>query len=155
MGEELYSYDAFISYRRSDGARFARRLRDQLRTFRLSGKLAAGRREPLSIYLDTIYERATNDFFDQTIVPALRHSKHLIVIHTPSTLQPRSDGSKNWVVREIEFFRTLPQSSNVSIALPKGNYAGPLAANLHNDFPNLQRVNLKEGMIFSGREREG
>lgn len=136
--------DAFITYRRFDGEIIARRLRRRLLDYRLPKSL----REklplrPLTIYLDRLYERATNDFFEETIVPALRDSKHLIVVQTPAALLSRSDGERNWVVREIETFRELPQRNKISVALAAGSIDDPLPANLHQTLPNIERVDIR------------
>jgi hypothetical protein len=58
-------YDAFISYRRADAGWHARTLRQRLLDIRIPREIATvvpDRR--LRIYLDQIYERATDDFFD-------------------------------------------------------------------------------------------
>ncbi|HEX7186235.1 MAG TPA: hypothetical protein VF756_30700 [Thermoanaerobaculia bacterium] len=105
----------------------------------------------LDIYLDTIYEQANEDFFKKTIMPALLASRRLIVVHTPNALKAQKDGSANWLVREIEFFRTLPQRENISIALAKGNGA-ELPAKLHIYFPNIEIVDLRRLGLLNGRE---
>ncbi len=136
--------DAFISYRRLDGAIAARRLRRRLLDYRFPRPLRDKQPfRPLTIYLDVLYERATNDFFEETIAPALRDSKHLIVIQTPAALRPRSDGQKNWVVREIELFRELPQRNEISVGLAAGSVDDPLPANLHQTLPNIERVDIR------------
>jgi WD40 repeat protein/TPR repeat protein len=138
------SFDAFVSYRRVDGLRYADSLRRRLRDFQLPPELATEtRRRPLEIYIDRIYEAAEEDFFEKTIKPALRLSRHLIVVQTPAVLQPRVDGTKNWVDREIEFFRTLPQGRNVSVALAKGSFADPLPDSIRADFENIERVDIR------------
>src|SRR4051794_4129690 len=97
-----HKYDAFISYRRADGRRYAVALRRALLDFRFPRGFDDAPRRRLAVYLDTIYERATNDFFEETIQPALRTSAHLIVVRTPRAIQARADGQPNWVEREIE-----------------------------------------------------
>jgi hypothetical protein len=109
-----------------------------------------GRGEPLKIYLDTVYERATEDFFEQTIQAALRKSKHLIVVLTPATLALRNDGSKNWVVREIEYFESLPQGRNLSVAISEGDIDSALPAELHSRYPNIQKVDIREFRRWAG-----
>lgn len=148
--------DAFISYRRLNGAIAARRLRRRLLDYRfprpLREKLTF---RPLTIYLDSLYERATNDFFKATIVPALRDSKHLIVVQTPAALRPRPDGQKNWVVREIETFRALPQRDEISVALAAGTTDDPLPADLHETLPNIERVDIRRlgALGFGARDQ--
>jgi len=143
-------FDAFISYRRLDGSGLAIQLRNRLRNYRLPTSLA-GNSKPrkLAIFLDTIYERATDDFFETEIKPALTASRHLIVVRTPSTLEPRADGSPNWVEQEIAYFRTLSQGKNISIALGEGTFADPLPGQLHIALPNIERVDLRR----AGRSR--
>lgn len=152
-----YKFDAFISYRRSDGGIFARRLRRRLLDYRLPKSLREEpSAQPLSIYLDTIYEQATEDFFENTIKPALRDSRRLIVVQTPRTLEPRSNGKKNWQVREIEVFRELPQGSNVSVALVQGDFNTPLPAALREDFPNIEVVDCRQSSLlfpWDGRDQ--
>ncbi|HEY6139334.1 MAG TPA: hypothetical protein VI670_16345 [Thermoanaerobaculia bacterium] len=106
-------HDAFISYRRSEGSGVAQRLRNALRNYRLPKPLRTDERR-LSIYLDTVFERADTDFFEKTIKPALQESRYLIVIMTPHILD-QVEGS-SWVMREIEYFRTLPQGNNIIFA---------------------------------------
>jgi WD40 repeat protein len=135
-------YDAFISYRRADGGFWAWRLRRRLKGFRLPTLIAQTTR-PLQIYLDKIYARADDDFFERTIKPALQKSRHLIVVQTQAASLPRSDGSKNWVVREIEYFRSLEQGDNISIALAQGSTDDPLPADLHRTLTNIERVDIR------------
>ena len=102
MAEDKPQFDAFISYRRIDGALLARRLRRELLDYRLPPELTEGRpQKNLSIYIDRIYERADESFFEDTIQPALEGSKMFILVQSPKALAPRSDGQPNWVVREI------------------------------------------------------
>jgi hypothetical protein len=152
LDSPAYTFDAFVSYRRSDGTRAARRLRRRLRDFRLPTSIRRSRpTRSLSIYLDTIYERAEPDFFEETIKPALRASKHLIVVQTPNASKRRTDGRPNWVEREIEFFRTLPQRNNISVALAKGTIDDPLPFGLERTFPNIERVDVRELASLGGR----
>jgi len=82
-------YDAFISYRRSDGATIARWLRRRLQDYTLPPRIAEGRKR-LSVYLDTAFERANEDFWSNNIEPALKASRYLVVVATPNALQPRA-----------------------------------------------------------------
>jgi hypothetical protein len=111
------SFDAFISYRRSDGASFARRLRRALREFR-PPKSIRGSSAPLGIYLDTMYERATNDFYEGVTRPALVGSRYLIVVATPDAAG-RGSGSPDWMRREIDDFEAGPNAGNVIAVLAK------------------------------------
>jgi formylglycine-generating enzyme required for sulfatase activity len=139
-----FEYDAFISYRRSDGRSVARWLRSALLHYRLPQQLIADPSRKLSIYLDTIFERATEDFFENNIKPALLHSRWLIVIATPNALNARPDGSPNWVEREIEIFSRTPHGQNVLIATTTANLSSPLPAKLHERFPNAEVVSLRD-----------
>src|SRR4030095_8264019 len=87
-----YDYDAFISYRGKDARHVARWLRRQLIQYRVPAELlATAARRPLKVYLDEMYERATEDFFTRTITPNLEKSRYLIVIGTPGALERRDD----------------------------------------------------------------
>jgi hypothetical protein len=108
-----FEYDAFISYRRSDGSLAARWLRSALLRYRLPRQLRTEPSRKLSVYLDTSFERATEDFFENNIKPALLHSRWLIVIATPNAVNPRPDGSPNWVEREIDVFSKTPHGQNI------------------------------------------
>jgi WD40 repeat protein len=141
--------DAFVSYRRLDGSLFARRLRRRLLDYRFPRPLRDNLpQRRLSIYIDKIYERADEDFFSGQIEPALRDSKHLIIVQTPAALVKRHDGSPNWVEREVAFFRTLPQRDNVSVALARGGVDEPLPAGLHETLPNIERVDIRRLGMF-------
>jgi WD40 repeat protein len=97
----------------------------------------------LAIYLDTIYERATHDFFQHTIQPALRDSAHLIVVRTPAALRRRDDGEPNWVEREIDYFRELPQRDQISAAVAIGEITDPRPAKLHDRLRNIEVVDIR------------
>jgi len=139
-----FEHDAFISYRRSDGAAAARWLRRALLRYRLPKNLRATSPKRLSVYLDTIYEKATEDFFEKNIKPSLEHSRYLIVIVTPDSLKQRDDGKPNWVEREIETFRQTPQGRNIMVARVKGEVDDPLPGNLAQLFPNIEIVKLHD-----------
>jgi len=103
-------YDAFISYRRSDGSRVARWLRRELESFRPPRALRDRFGRKLAIYLDTAYERGTSDFYEQSILPALLNSRYLIVIATPEAVG-LSAGSDDWIAREIADFSSGPNAN--------------------------------------------
>jgi WD40 repeat protein len=140
--EQDYLYDAFISYRRSDGAKIANWLRRRLQDYKLPPKIAEGRRK-LRVYLDTAFERANEDFWANNIEPALRTSRYLVVVATPDTLQPRADGDQNWVEREIDFFLGLPQGKNVLVVRAKGEFAAEIPARLAQRYPNITIVDMR------------
>ncbi|MEM8814584.1 MAG: hypothetical protein AAGE85_02095, partial [Pseudomonadota bacterium] len=136
------SYDTFISYRRSDGRRIARRLRDRLVSYSLPKGLSANDRR-LTAYLDEVYEVATEDFFENTIKPALAASRSLVVIQTPDAALKRPDGEENWVEREIEYFRSLPGDRPIWVALGAGDFGDPLPGRLQERQPNVERVDVR------------
>ena len=144
-----HPHDAFISYRRTDGSRHARKLRRRLLDFKvpahLKGPNAPGK---LDVYLDTIYEKADEDFFRDTIQPALDASRLLIVVQTPSILLPRSNGQANWLVREVEYYRSKKPAGPVAVGLAKGGFDDPLPADLHAHFANLERVDIRRITSF-------
>jgi hypothetical protein len=138
--ESTFRYDAFVSYRRSDGAPFAHRLRHRLQDYTLPRGFKT---RALRIYVDSVYEQATADFFENTIQPALAASKYLIVIQTPGAAAPRQDGSENWVAAEIRYFRSLPQGRNIWVGLAAGDFSHPLPGDIDKDYPNIERVDLR------------
>ena len=136
------AHDVFISYRRSDGARAARRLRERLLRYSLpEGIRGLGR--PLSVYLDEVYEHATEDFFEDTIKPALRRSSSMIVVQTPDAAEARTDGTENWVAREIRYFRSLPDRRRLWVAIARGGFDDPLPADIDAEMPHLERVDIR------------
>ena len=153
MEPESFTFDAFISYRRSDGAPFATRLRRKLLEYTPPEEIKARLpRTGLSIYLDEIYERATEDFFENTIKPALRASRRLIVVRTPDAVAPKAPGEPDWILKEIEYFRTLPQGRNLCIALAKGEMHSPMPGNLKADFPNIEIIDIRKlGALTRGQ----
>lgn len=141
-----FEHDAFISYRRFDGSLYAHRLRKRLLAYRFPAELRDKLpQRPLSIYIDKIYERTTPDFFEKEIEPALRVSKHLIIVQTPAALEKGT-----WVEREVAFFRTLPQGDNISVALAHGRIDDPLPAALHEQLPNVERVDVRRLLFGIG-----
>jgi hypothetical protein len=111
-----YGYDAFISYRPKDGATLAGWLRRRLQHFRVpkevyetlsAEKRALHDRRP-RIWLDTAYEKSSDDFLIDKIFPALDGSARLIVVSSPSAFDPLGSGAgterPNWLEREIDRF---------------------------------------------------
>jgi WD40 repeat protein len=114
-------HDLFVSYRRMDGATLAGWLVNRVRRYRLPLSLDAKQTRKAAVFLDTDYERASDDFWAKKIVPNLKRSQHLLVIVTPAALEQRTDGKDNWVVQEIaEFFSSGGDSSRVLVALGPG-----------------------------------
>jgi hypothetical protein len=141
VGPEIPQYDAFITYRRSDGVKAASRLRSWLRSFRLPKTLRSGRPSALKIFLDAVYERGAADFYAETIRPALLSSRWLIVVATPDAAQARD--SKDWIVREIEDFSSGPNGQNIIAVRALGNMFDVLPADLLGRYPNLEIVDLR------------
>lgn len=148
-----FDFDAFISYRRIDGTAAARWLRARLERYRLPAGLDAGR-APIKAYLDTAFERATEDFWNRNIEPALRRSRCLVVVVTPSVFEPRSDGEPSWVEREIRLFLSLPHGRNVVVVTAAGNPLDRLPASLHAEFPRMDVVDLNDlGRVWNFARR--
>jgi WD40 repeat protein len=147
LAQPTYDYDAFISYRRADGADLAQWLRRKLQDYRLPASLGQDRK-PLQVYLDTTFERATEDFWTQNIEPAVRRSRFLIVILTPSVVQLGADGSQNWVERELELFMSLPQCRNIMVVRATGSQTDWLPRPLQQKHPRIDIVDLS---TFRGR----
>ena len=122
-------FDAFISYRRSDGGLTARWLRRQLESFRPPVALRERLRRQLRVYLDAAYERGATDFFTNTIRPALLASRFLIVVATPDAVQ-RPSGQDDWIKREIDEFTQGPNGKNLLLVRGGGSFDGPLPADL-------------------------
>ena len=138
-----FDFDAFISYRRIDGTGIARWLRTRLERYRLPQGLAADRK-PIRAYLDTAFERATEDFWLQNIEPALRRSRFLIVVLTPSVFEARNDGEPSWVEREIRLFLSLPNGRNILVVTAGTNPLDRLPESLRAQFPRMDVVDLNE-----------
>ncbi len=134
------SFDAFISYRRSDGHAFARRLRRLLQEYRPPRALRDRQPRPLKIYLDTIYEQGTNDFFESVTLPALLESHHLIVVATPDAAD-RGPDRIDWIRREIDAFERGPNAGKVLLvrALPGIGLPG----GLEERYPNIEIIDLQ------------
>ncbi len=139
-----FQYDAFISYRRSDGEKFAERLRERLETYRLPKPFQTSPPHKLAIYLDRIYEKAEDDFFEKTIKPSLTSAENLIVVRTPAAVEPRADGKPTWMEREIGIFLKLPQRQNISVALARGTFDDHLPGDLRAVFPNIEIVDVRQ-----------
>ena len=139
-------YDAFISYRRSDGAMVARWLRRELEAFRPPKSLREKFAAKLRIYQDTAYERGTSDFYDMSIRPALLGSRFLLVVATPdAVLRPKGE---DWIQREVEDFTAGPNARNVVAVRAAGEFNDRLPADLATRFPNIEIVDLRGASRF-------
>jgi tetratricopeptide (TPR) repeat protein len=136
-------YDAFVSYRRSDGSQAARWLRRALQSYRVPRSLRRqyGRRR-LKVYLDTAYERGTSDFYENTIRPALLSSRWLLVVSTPDA-RLRPSGAEDWIQREVADFSEGPNGRNVIAVRGAGQFDDPLPADLTVRFPRIEIVDLR------------
>jgi WD40 repeat protein len=135
-----YEFKAFISYRRQDASAVARWLRSKLVSYKppklLLESLTAEQRNIVAehnrYYLDTAHARANEDFWNSNIEPALQRSKYLIVISSPTAFEARTDGTANWVAREIERFHEIhADRGRIMVALapnaPESRFPGKLA----------------------------
>jgi tetratricopeptide (TPR) repeat protein len=141
-------YDAFISYRRSDGAPVARWLRRAIEGFRPPRRLRAAVGRKLKVYLDTAYERGTSDFYEHNIQPALLASRYLIVVATPAAVR-RPDGVDDWMQREVADFAQGRSGGNVVVVRAIGEFGDPLPVDLAQRFPNIEIVDLRGASRFA------
>jgi hypothetical protein len=156
-----YDYDGFVSYRRRDATRLAQWIRNRLQSFRLSveilrelspDKQALYKRSP-RIWLDTSYEKSSDDFLLKKVFPALDESARLIVVSTPAALEKVAgkDGKvqDNWLVREIDHFLGETHASEadrpIDVVLGPGAvdgiYPGRLAEKPRWDWIDLRNFN--------------
>ena len=148
-------YDLFISYRRKDGLAFANWLRDKLVTYRLPRAFGERSKTRLRVYQDTAYERATEDFWENTVLPALLASRYLGVVVTPGTLETRKDGQANWVEREIAAFTATSQGNNVFVLRAITTKNDPLPGALLDKFPHVEQVDISDVQPLWKRLRKG
>jgi hypothetical protein len=95
----------------------------------------------LSVYLDTAYERATSDFYQLNIKPALLSSRFLIVVATPDATR-RPGGMEDWIEREIRDF-TSSRGGNIIAVRGAGEFDGPLPGDLKRLFPSIEIIDLR------------
>lgn len=149
MAQHEQQFDAFISYRRSDGERIARRLRRRLQSYDISRRLKApGRRRRLTVFLDTIYERGTVDFYDKNILPALTASRFLVVVATPDAVR-RAEGTDDWIGREISDFRHHCDPEHILVVRAAGDLLSELPGDLSVTAPNVQIIDLRQDGLWS------
>lgn len=148
MASRETKFDAFISYRRSDGAAVAHWLRRQLQSFRVPPALRKAYGRPLKIYLDTAFERGTADFYEGTIRPNLLASRWLLVIATPDA-RLRPQGTEDWIQREVSEFAAGSNGRNVIAVRGAGDFNDPLPADLIQRFPRIEIVDLRGASRFS------
>ena len=141
-------YDAFISYRRSDGAAVARWLRRALESYRPPRALRDRFSRKLRVYLDTAYERGTSDFYEHNIKPALLASRYLVVVATPAAVR-RTGGADDWMHREVTDFAQGPNGGNVVAVRGAGEFDDPLPSDLRERFPNIEIIDLRGAGPFT------
>jgi hypothetical protein len=102
------------------------------------------KKRALRVYIDESYEIATDDFWQRNIQPALERSRYLLLVVTEATRLRRSDGSLNWVEKEVSTFLGTAQRGNVLVAMATRDIDGPLPGQLDIEFPRLERLALGE-----------
>jgi WD40 repeat protein len=141
-GEKVsFVYDLFISYRRKDGATYANWLRRRLTTYRLPRAL----KQPdahIRVFQDIAYERATEDFWRNSIEPAVRNSRYLCVVATHGAMEERHDGALNWVEREISTFLLTRQKNNIFVVRGASGSDLSLPANLLTLYPHIEQLDV-------------
>ncbi|MBP5089158.1 toll/interleukin-1 receptor domain-containing protein [Pseudomonas chlororaphis] len=150
LSEQLlahFAFDVFISYRRSDGTQAARRLRQKLQRYDIHSRLKHLRREKLKVFLDTVYERGADDFYERNIRPALLSSRHLIVLASPDAIS--RPGSDDWIQREIQDFRAHRGTENILVVRTAGELFEKLPGDLDITAPNIQIIDLRRSGFFS------
>jgi WD40 repeat protein len=150
-----FKYDLFISYRRKDGLPFANWVREKLVTYRLPRAFGDRSKVRLRVYQDTAYERATEDFWKNIVLPALQSSRYLGVVATPGALELRTDGQPNWVEREIAAFTAMSQGANVFVLRGIVSRNEMLPGSLHEKFPHIERVDICDVRPAWKRLRKG
>lgn len=135
-----FEFDVFISFRHRDGRNTARSVRRWLKNWQ--PPMQTERQDRLRIFVDSFQGRATRDYWEDTIRPALVNSRWLVVVVTESVLKPLDDGSPNWVTREIETFLDTPQAGNLIPVLAESHRSGPLPELISRRFPRIQIFDL-------------
>lgn len=94
------------------------------------------------------YQRASSDFYAQTIKPAFLKSRFLIVVATPAA-EKRSAQGEDWMCREIEDYLAEHGPTRVVLVRAGGELLGALPAGLQDRAPNLDVVDLRGANRFS------
>jgi WD40 repeat protein len=164
-----YEYEAFVSYRRRDATRLAQWIRNKLQRFRLPPEilreLPREKQELHSrrprIWLDTSYEKSSDDFLLKKVFPALDRSARLIVVSTPAALENITgrDGrpQDNWLVREVDHFlgeaRADETDRPVDVVFGpgavEGHYPGRLSEKPRWDWIDLRSFNTLRVRTFT------
>src|SRR5262249_39536448 len=164
-----------ISYRRRDATWLARWIRNKLLQFRLPPEIVQGLprhkqelhdRRP-QIWLDTSYEKSSDDFLLKKVFPALDTSARLIVVNTPAALEniTANDGTlqDNWLVREIDHFlreaRAGESERPVDVVFGpgsmEGHYPGRLSEKPRWDWIDLRSFSIWRARTFSDTLDDG
>lgn len=149
-----FKYDLFICYRRTDGKAFANWLRQKLLSYRIPRSFGTCSKAHLRVYQDTTYERATEDFWQNTILPSLSSSRYLAVV-APGALDPRANAEPSWMGREIAAFATTPRNKNVFVVRGIGQIEDPLPGGLRERYPHIEQVDLRAVQPVWRRLRNG
>jgi WD40 repeat protein len=139
---EDFDYDVFISYRSVDGRRVAEWLSKGLRNYR-APKAFSKTIPAIRVYRDTELERVTPAIWQERIRPALVRSRFLLLVLTPSVLEPLESGQPNWVMREVREFLELPQSGNFLLTRARGHDAMPSLPEVDARFPEPGWVDIR------------
>ena len=111
-----YTYEAFISYRHVEPDRtVAKRLQRYLENFRIPRHLESGRSDKrLGKLFRDEDELPTSSSLSAQIESALQHSRYLIVVCSPQSLESL------WVQREVELFASLHGRDRIFLASVSG-----------------------------------
>lgn len=169
-----YYFDAFLSYRRQDATRLARWIRRRLHRFRMPPEilreLSSDRRElhdrRPQIWLDSSYEKSSDDFLRKKIFPALDSSARLIVILTPAALDKVSGPHgehENWLVREVDHFLGSTTANQVTRPIDvvfgpgaiEDRYPGRLSEKPRWDWIDFRSFNSWRARTFTGALDDG
>jgi WD40 repeat protein len=136
-------HHAFVSYRRKDATSLARWLSGRLRRYRLPRSLDPEQHSAINLFLDTEYERPSDDFWVRKIVPHLHASRYLVVVVTPGALEMRGDES-NWVEREVrEYLDGVGSVERVIVVLGPGASVERLPGKLESLSQRWDAIDLR------------
>jgi len=155
-------FDAFISYRRSDGRKAAAWLRKRLIEFPIPDEIVADRGKQsleLRVFRDRDYELATEDFFEKRIRPALQSSRFFVLVATPNALKRRPNGQQNWCQREIDEFLSVPENEGrILVARAAGEVGDALPEAIEQRYQRMDQIDILEAgewqWPFSRRKTE-
>ncbi len=138
-----HEFDAFISYRRRDGSAVAAWLYRALLEYRLPPELQNGRPDRLDVFMDVVYESASEDFWKYSVRPRLLAARRLVVISSPAAHAVLPSGRPNWLVREIETYLAERPQPQISVVIGAGEFDADLPGDLSARYPNIDRVDLR------------